>query len=270
MKLCMFSPKGMDLERGWPGRVEGDRVIQFAAQTLQSFFTGGGDAREHAEYALADVELRPPVLYPPSVRDFMAFEQHVANARKLRGAEVPQEWYEIPVFYFSNPAAIYGPEQDVPYPEGTEELDYELEVAAMIGADGAIGGFTVMNDWSARDVQRKEMRVGLGPAKGKDFATSFGPVVVTTDEFDGSAGEMIARVNGLERSRGNLRDMFWKWDALLAQSERNTRLRPGDLIGSGTVGSGCILEHGDGRWLQRGDMVELEVEGIGVLRNRIA
>jgi fumarylacetoacetate (FAA) hydrolase len=266
----MFSPKGMDLERGWPGRVEGDRVIQFAAQTLQSFFTGGGDAREHAEYALADVELRPPVLYPPSVRDFMAFEQHVANARKLRGAEVPQEWYEIPVFYFSNPAAIYGPEQDVPYPEGTEELDYELEVAAMIGADGAIGGFTVMNDWSARDVQRKEMRVGLGPAKGKDFATSFGPVVVTTDEFDGSAGEMIARVNGLERSRGNLRDMFWKWDALLAQSERNTRLRPGDLIGSGTVGSGCILEHGDGRWLQRGDMVELEVEGIGVLRNRIA
>jgi fumarylacetoacetate (FAA) hydrolase len=260
----------MDLERGWPGRVEGDRVIQFAAQTLQSFFTGGGDAREHAEYALADVELRPPVLYPPSVRDFMAFEEHVANARKLRGAEVPQEWYEIPVFYFSNPAAIYGPDQDIPYPEGTEELDYELEVAAMIGADGAIGGFTVMNDWSARDVQRKEMRVGLGPAKGKDFATSFGPVVVTTDEFDGSAGEMIARVNGEERSRGNLRDMFWKWDALLAQSVRNTRLRPGDLIGSGTVGSGCILEQGDGRWLQRGDVVELEVDGIGVLRNRIA
>jgi 2-keto-4-pentenoate hydratase/2-oxohepta-3-ene-1,7-dioic acid hydratase in catechol pathway len=259
----------MDLERGWPGRVEGDRVIQLAAQTLQSFFTGGGDAREHAEYALADVELRPPVLYPPSVRDFMAFEEHVANARKLRGSEVPPEWYEIPVFYFSNPAAIYGPEQDVPYPEGTEELDYELEVAAMIGADGTIGGFTVMNDWSARDVQRKEMRVGLGPAKGKDFATSFGPVVVTTDEFDGSAGEMIARVNGEERSRGNLRDMFWKWDVLLAQAARNALLRPGDLIGSGTVGGGCILEHGDSRWLQRGDVCELEVEGIGVLRNRI-
>jgi fumarylacetoacetate (FAA) hydrolase len=260
----------MDLKRGWPGRVEGDRVIQLAAQTLQSFFSAGGDAREHAEYPLADVELRPPVLHPPSVRDFMAFEEHVANARKLRGAEVPQEWYEIPAFYFSNPAAIYGPEQDVPYPEGTEELDYELEVAAMIGGDGAIGGFTVMNDWSARDVQRKEMRIGLGPAKGKDFATSFGPVVVTTDEFDGSAGEMIARVNGEERSRGNLRDMFWKWDALLAQASRNTVLRPGDMIGSGTVGSGCILEHGDGRWLQRGDVVELEVEGIGVLRNRIA
>ena len=269
MKLCMFSPKGRDLWRGWPGRVEGDRVIQLAAQTLQSFFTGGGEAREHAEYALADVELRPPVLQPPSVRDFMAFEQHVANARKLRGADVPAEWYELPVFYFSNPSAIYGPDQDVPYPEGTSELDYELEVAAMIGADGEIAGFTVMNDWSARDVQRQEMRVGLGPAKGKDFATSFGPYVVTVDEFDGSAGEMVARVNGEERSRGNLRDMHWKWDQLLEQAARNTTLRPGDLIGSGTVGSGCILEHGDERWLKRGDVVELEVEGLGVLRNKI-
>ncbi|HEY2327228.1 MAG TPA: fumarylacetoacetate hydrolase family protein [Gaiellaceae bacterium] len=265
----MFSPKGSDLWRGWPGRIEGDKVIQLAAQTLQSFFTGGGDAREHAEFALVDVDLRAPVAQPPSVRDFMAFEQHVANARKLRGAEVPAEWYEIPVFYFSNPAAIYGPEQDVPYPDGTAELDYELEVAAMIGADGAIGGFTVMNDWSARDVQRQEMRVGLGPAKGKDFATSFGPCVVTMDEFDGTSGEMVARVNGEERSRGNLRDMHWKWDALVEQAARNTTLRPGDLIGSGTVGTGCILEHGDGRWLQRGDVVELEVEGIGVLRNRI-
>src|SRR5436190_832977 len=166
----MFTPMELALERGWPGRIEGDRVIQLAAQTLQSFFTGGGNAREHADYALADVVLRPPVLYPTAVRDFMAFEQHVANARKLRGSEVPKEWYEIPVFYFSNPAAMFGPDDTVPYPEGTDELDYELEVAAVIGADGQIGGFTIMNDWSARDLQRKEMRVGLGPAKGKDFA----------------------------------------------------------------------------------------------------
>jgi fumarylacetoacetate (FAA) hydrolase len=199
----------------------------------------------------------------------MAFEQHVANARKLRGAEVPKEWYEMPVFYFSNPAAIFGPDEHVPYPEGTEELDYELECAAVIGAEGKIGGFTVLNDWSARDVQRAEMRVGLGPAKGKDFATSIGPVVVTPDEFDGTEGEMIARVNGEERSRGNLRDMYHHWDALLAQAARNTTLRPGDIIGSGTVGSGCILEHGDGRWLQRGDVVELEIEGVGVLRNAV-
>ena len=119
VKLCMFTPRELALERGWPGRIEGDRVIQLAAQTLQSFFTGGGEAREHAEYALADVELRPPVLYPPAVRDFMAFEEHVANARRLRGGEVPKEWYEVPVFYFSNPSAIYGQDATVPYPDGT-------------------------------------------------------------------------------------------------------------------------------------------------------
>jgi fumarylacetoacetate (FAA) hydrolase len=265
----MFTPRDLDLERGWPGRVEGDVVIQLAAQTLQAFFAGGGSAREHAEYPLADVKLRPPVLHPPAVRDFYAFEQHVKSARARRGLDMPQEWYEIPVFYFSNPAAIYGPDDDIPYPEGTHELDYELEVAAIIGGDGRIGGFTVMNDWSARDLQRAEMRVGLGPSKGKDFATSLGPFVVTPDEFDGRGGEMVARVNREERSRGNLRDMHHSWDAIVAHAARNTRLDPGDVLGSGTVGTGCILELGDERWLQPGDVVELEVEGIGVLRNAV-
>jgi len=265
----MFSPKDRDLERGWPGRIDGDRVIQLAAQTLQSFFTGGGKAREHAEYALSEVRLLPPVLHPPSVRDFYAFEEHVKTARTRRGLEVPTEWYELPVFYFSNPAAIYGPDAEVPYPEGTDELDYELEVAAVIGGDGRIAGFTVMNDWSARDIQRREMRVGLGPAKGKDFATSLGPVVVTVDEFDGSEAEMVARVNEEERSRGNLRDMHHSWEAIVQQAVRNTHLVAGDVLGSGTVGGGCILELGDGRWLRPGDVVELEVEGIGVLRNVI-
>src|SRR5438105_8058209 len=153
----MFSPKDRELDRGWPGRIDGDRVIQLAAQTLQSFFTGGWQAREHAEYPLADVHLRPPVLHPPSIRDFYAFEQHVRTTRASRGVDVPREWYEIPVFYFSNPAAVYGPDEEIPYPEGTEELDYELEVAAVIGAGERIAGFTVMNDWSARDLQRAEM-----------------------------------------------------------------------------------------------------------------
>jgi fumarylacetoacetate (FAA) hydrolase len=174
------------------------------------------------------------------------------------------------VFYFSNPAAIYGPGDEIPYPPDTKELDYELEVAAIVGADGQIGGFTIMNDWSARDLQRAEMRVGLGPAKGKDFATSLGPVLVTPDEFDGTSASMVARVNGEERSRGNLSDLFHSWEAILAHAALNTHLRPGDVLGSGTVGTGCILEHGDGRWLQRGDVVELEVEGIGILRNRVA
>ena len=266
----MFTPRDLQLERGWPGLIEGETVVQLAAQTLQSFFTGGAAARHHAEYPLGEIDFRPPVLHPPSVRDFYAFEQHVKTARASRGQEVPPEWYEIPVFYFSNPAAIYGPEDLIRKPPETNELDYELEVAAVIGADGQIGGFTIMNDWSARDLQRAEMKVGLGPAKGKDFATSLGPIVVTPDEFDGSSGAMIARVNGEERSRGNLSDLHHSWDEMVAHATRNTHLRPGDILGSGTVGTGCILEHGDGRWLQPGDVVELEVEGIGVLRNRIA
>jgi fumarylacetoacetate (FAA) hydrolase len=265
----MFTPKDRDLERGWPGRIEDDHVIQLAAQTLQAFFSGGGVAREHAAYRLDDVRLLAPVLHPPSVRDFYAFEQHVRTARARRGLDVPAEWYEQPVFYFSNPGAIYGPEDVIPYPEGTQELDYELEVAAVVGGRGEIGGFTIMNDWSARDLQRREMKVGLGPAKGKDFATTLGPVVVTVDEFDGSRAAMVARVNGEERSRGDLADMHHSWRRIVEHAARNTTLRPGDVLGSGTVGTGCILEHGDGRWLRPGDVVELEVEGIGVLRNTV-
>jgi fumarylacetoacetate (FAA) hydrolase len=266
MRFCMFTPLAHEI-RGWPGRIEGDRVIQLAAQTLVSFFTGGGQAREHAEFPLDEVRLLAPVQNPPSVRDFYAFEQHVKNARAVTGrGEVVPEWYEIPAFYFSNPAAIYGPDDEIPYPEGTEKLDYELEVAAVIGAGGEIAGFTVMNDWSARDLQRQEMAVGLGPAKGKDFATSLGPVIVTPD---GLGDVMVARVNGEERSRGHFADMYWSWEQIVEHAARNTELRPGDVIGSGTVGTGCILEHGDERWLQRGDEVELEVEGIGILRNRI-
>jgi fumarylacetoacetate (FAA) hydrolase len=269
LKLCLFSPLDREL-RGWVGAIEGDRVVHLAAQSLASFFTGGGSAREHDEYALEDVRLLAPVPRPPSVRDAYAFEAHVRNARAVAGrGEVPAEWYEVPVFYFSNPAAIYGPEDEIPYPAGTAEFDYELEVAAVIGPEGAIGGFTIMNDWSARDLQRHEMKVGLGPAKGKDFATSLGPVVVTPDELGDLRLEMVARVNGEERSRGNLGDMYHSWEAIVARAAENTQLVPGDVIGSGTVGTGCILEHGDGRWLQPGDVVELEVEGIGVLRNVI-
>jgi fumarylacetoacetate (FAA) hydrolase len=272
VRLCVFTPNARTI-RGWVGLIEGNRVVHLATQSLAAFFTGGGAAREHDEYALDDVRLLAPVPRPPSVRDFYAFEEHVRNAARVTGRPgVPAEWYEQPVFYFSNPAAIYGPEDEIPYPEGSQELDYELEVAAVIGnaADaGVIGGFTIMNDWSARDLQRQEMKVGLGPAKGKDFATSLGPVVVTPDELGDLRLEMVARVNGKERSRGNLGDMYHSWESIVARASANTRLLPGDVLGSGTVGTGCILEHGDNRWLQPGDVVELEVEGIGVLRNVI-
>ena len=283
MRLCMFSPLDRDLARGWPGRIEGDRVIQLAAQTLQAFFSGGGQAREHAEYRLDEVRLLQPVLRPPSIRDFYAFEEHVRRARELRGAgPPPAEWYEIPVFYFSNPGAVFGPEEVIPFPEGSRELDYELELAAVIGADGQIGGFTIMNDWSARDVQMKEMKVGLGPAKGKDFATSLGPWLVTPDEIEdrrierGDKGSvydlsMTARVNGVERSRGNWKDIYFTFAQMIERASADVWLHAGDVIGSGTVGTGCLLEltSGQGPWLNPGDVVELEIERLGMLRNQV-
>lgn len=209
---------------------------------------------------------------PPSIRDFFAFEEHVRNARANRGLEVPPAWYEVPVFYFSNPAAVYRDGDEVPKPADTQALDYELELACVVGADGRPDGFTVMNDWSARDLQMKEMSVGLGPSKGKDFATSLGPELVSPDELpDDLDMRAVARVNGEVRSDSRTGGMQFSWDELLAAAARNTPgLQPGDVIGSGTVGSGCILEHGDERWLQSGDVVELEIDGLGVLRNSVA
>ncbi len=245
---------------------------------------------EPAERAAHPVRILAPVGVPPSIRDFYAFEAHVATARRARGLEMQADWYELPVFYFTNPAAVLGPDDGVPVPAGTVALDYELEVAAVIGVECAdvgpddwldvVAGFTVMNDWSARDVQQREMALGLGPAKGKDFATSLGPILVTPDELeDVTTGRpraaMVARVDGEEWSRGDLGDLHFTWGDLVAAASRNTVLRPGDVLGSGTVGTGCILElaavHGAERypWLEPGRVVELEVEGIGVLRNPV-
>jgi fumarylacetoacetate (FAA) hydrolase len=231
-----------------------------------------------------------PVI-PRSFRDFYAFEAHVKNARKRRGLEMVPEWYEAPAFYFSNTAGIVGPNTPIRKPPETNELDFELEWAVVIGregrdipveeADDYVAGFTVLNDWSARDVQRREMKVGLGPAKGKDFATSIGPYLVTPDELadrvvDRSRGKrydltMTATVNGREYSCGNARDMNWTFAELIAHASRNTVLRPGELLGSGTVGTGCITEFPEGTypWLQPGDEVRLEVERLGALTNRV-
>jgi fumarylacetoacetate (FAA) hydrolase len=263
LRLCTFEVGGREA----PGRVEGERVVELGAPMLAAYLDGGGE--DLGEHALEDVRLRAPIPRPPSVRDFYAFERHVQSARAQRGLEMAPEWYQIPVFYFSNPAAVSGPEDEVSFPPESTAWDYELEAAAIVGGDGRIAGFTVLNDWSARDLQKMEMAVGLGPAKGKDFATTLGPVLVTPDELGDLRLEMVARVNGEERSRGNLGELHWSWDDLVAHAGRNTRLLPGDVLGSGTVGTGCILEHGDGRWLRPGDVVELEIEGIGVLRNPV-
>jgi 2-keto-4-pentenoate hydratase/2-oxohepta-3-ene-1,7-dioic acid hydratase in catechol pathway len=201
----------------------------------------------------------------------MAFEEHIRNARRSRAQEVPEAWYEIPVFYFSNPGAVYGDGEEIRKPPDTEKLDYELELACVIGEDGEPEGYTIMNDFSARDLQGIEMTVGLGPAKGKDFATALGPVLVSPDELPADLDlRAVARVNGEVRTDSRTGAMHHSWPELVAAAARNTPgLSQGEVIGSGTVGRGCILEHGDGRWLQPGDEVELEVEGIGILRNRI-
>jgi len=248
-----------------------------------------GAQRARAGYRPSEVTLYPPLPRPNSLRDFYAFEQHVKTANANRGREVPPEWYAMPVFYFSNHNAIYGPDETVPCPASSQALDYELEVACVIGKAGRdiapdeaeeyIFGYTILNDWSARDVQRQEMRVGLGPAKGKDFASSLGPWIVTPEELAGQhAGRpgvynlaMVARVDGVERSRGSWADLHFSFGQMIARASADAWLLPGDVIGSGTVGSGCLLEltAGQGPWLQPGSVVELEVEGLGVLRNRV-
>ena len=229
VKLCMFTPRRRYLARGWPGRIEDDHVVQLAAQTLQAFFTGGGKAREHAGYPLGDVRMRPPVLHPPSVRSF------------TRGYD----------FHFSNPASIYGPEDSIPMPLGSEELEYELGVAAIIGADEQIGGFTIVNGWLAP---------GLEGAKSKDFAMSLGPIVVTPDELGGTEAGAVARVNGEERERGEV-ELPYSWEELREYAARNTRLLSGDVLTLALIRGGPV---------RRGDTVALEVEGIGVLENTVA
>jgi fumarylacetoacetate (FAA) hydrolase len=231
-----------------------------------------------------------PVPFPvASVRDFYAFEQHVKTCRAHRGLEMLPQWYQVPVFYFSNPIAIVGDGEAVWAPHGSSALDYELELACVIGTaarelpadDSAmkcVAGFTIMNDWSARDLQRAEMAIGLGPSKSKDFATSLGPRIVPFDELrdcyrDGRLHlAMSAAVNGTLYSQGNAGAMYWTWPQILAHSSRDTELRPGDVLGSGTVGTGCILEltpEAVGGWLKPGDRVQLTIERLGTLTNRV-
>ncbi|HXF84972.1 MAG TPA: fumarylacetoacetate hydrolase family protein [Anaerolineales bacterium] len=275
-----------------PALVIEDRVYTLPFPDMYAVMeVGAQEAAKRASkdsFSIDEVKFLPP-LKPHTLRDGYAFEQHVKTANKNRGRDVPQEWYEFPVFYFTNPNAIFGHEDTIPYPSYTNALDYELEIAAIIGKAGMnikpeeaeeyIFGYTIFNDWSARDVQRKEMVVGLGPAKGKDFASSLGPLIVTREALANRATgrpgvydlEMIARVNGKEFSRGNWKDMHWSFGEIIARASDSVMLYPGDVIGSGTVGTGCLLEltRFQGPWLNEGDVIELEIEEIGILRNTV-
>lgn len=260
------------------GRLGGDAVHRLAASDMPAWLRGEGREETGERHALADVRLLAPVPEPPSVRDFFAYEGHVATGWRLRGGEIPPAWYDQPVFYFSNPASIHGPGEPVRRPAATESLDFELEIAAVLGHDGEIAGFTLFNDWSARDVQRHEMTVGLGPAKGKDFAISLGPWLVTPDELPFEDGrlrvEATVTVNGEQLTRSDAGLMHWRWEDLVAHAGRDTRLRAGDVLGSGTLNRGCLLElNAEGgaepRWLVPGDVVEIAAEGLGTLRTEI-
>lgn len=238
--------------------------------------------------ALDAVRLRSPVLRPPTVRDFIVYEEHASS----QGTRQPNEvWYRMPVFYFSNTLCIYGPDDAVPFPSTSEQFDYEMEIGAVIGRDGAdvaprdalshIAGFCIFNDWSARDVQFDEMAFGLGPAKGKDTATTLGPWLVTTDEMapylrDGRlAVKCQVRVNGEPwLTDGDASAAYYTWGEIVQRASKDSRIAAGDVIGSGTVGGGSVREairkgYEAARFLEPGDAVELEVEGIGALRNTL-
>ncbi|MFB4298845.1 fumarylacetoacetate hydrolase family protein [Actinomadura sp. NTSP31] len=277
------------------GAVEDDRVLPFPDGTdLLDVVASGSVPETGPAVPLADVRLLPPI-EPPSVRDFVAFEEHVEGVRKaVDGVSgVPDAWYDAPTFYFSNPHAMVGAHDDVPLPPGCRALDFELEVAAVIGRAGAdlspeqardhVFGYTIFNDWSARDLQSREMQVGLGPCKGKDFATTLGPWLVTADELERYRDAdgflrlgLTAEVNGEVVGRDLLSNMGWPFDDLVAYASRGARLRPGDVLGSGTCGNGGCLAELWGRGgeqkpppLKPGDTVTLTVEGIGTVSNTI-
>ncbi len=232
-------------------------------------------------YQLDEVRMLAPVPRPVSIRDCSAFLQHIMNARARGQAptELPEVFYEIPAHYRTSSTDVIGPDEPIFWPSYTEKLDYELEIALCIGKQGVnipaenaeeyVFGYTIFNDISARDIQRKEMQLMLGPAKAKSFRNSniMGPCLVTKDELDVSNLRMTARINGEVWSDGNTRDMHFTFPQLIAYLSKDDSLYPGEFIGSGTVGFGCGMELD--KWIKPGDVVELEVEGIGILRNKV-
>jgi fumarylacetoacetate (FAA) hydrolase len=293
-----------------PRRAHHERVFAAPLTTLDALLAAGlrvaelgalldgfvpAEEDDPAVLDAVGLDFGPPILRPPSLRDFYAFERHVATMWARRGGEVPEAWYRLPIFYFSNVSEIRGPGQPVWAPTGSAELDFELEICALVDApardltdedaESVIGGYTIFNDWSARDLQRDETTVRLGPAKGKDFASSIGPWLVTPDELasaraaDATAPDLamsvdVVRADGVvvPVSRGSWASAHFSFGQMLERASRDARIRPGDLLGSGTVGTGCLLEVRDetlGRYLEPGDEVVARVERLGELRTPI-
>ncbi len=261
----------------------GERAME-NARLMQEYYKNHAFAEneglngEMLVFNLKDVQLKTPLSNPNSLRDFLAFEVHTKSGFERRKEPMPQEWYELPVYYKGNHRTLIGPEEPVLWPQYTEKLDYELELACVIGKKGRnihesqaanyIAGYMILNDISARDIQGREMKCRLGPAKGKDFCSVFGPYLVTPDEVgDPRNLRMTAKINGETWSDGNSSTSHWTFEQMIAHVSMDETLYPGDIFGSGTVGNGCGLELN--RWIQPGDEIELEIEKLGVLRNTI-
>jgi 2-keto-4-pentenoate hydratase/2-oxohepta-3-ene-1,7-dioic acid hydratase in catechol pathway len=259
------------------GALEDGAVVDLGFDgDMVAFIEAGAPAGERRE--VGDMRLLAP-LRPRSLRDFLAFEGHLKGALGRLGRDIPGEWYEVPAYYKGMPDTVIGPEEEIPWPSFTERLDHELELAAVIGrrcrdvdassAADVVFGYTIWNDFSARDVQTRELPVGMGPGKAKDWDGSnvLGPCLVTADELDAGALRMSVRVNGETWGEDTSASMHWSFGDMIAYASRDQTLHPGEVFGSGTATGGSGLELD--RRLAPGDAVELEVEGIGVLRNRI-
>jgi 2-keto-4-pentenoate hydratase/2-oxohepta-3-ene-1,7-dioic acid hydratase in catechol pathway len=267
------------------GFIEGGSVSLEAAHALLHWFEARPEALQHAlkqgftlSYKLSEITWCSPLTRPNSLRDFISFEAHIKRGYEIRNKVMPPAWYDMPVYYKGNARTLIAHQAAILWPTYTQKLDYELEWACIIGQSGQnikeeeaerhIFGYAILNDWSARDIQMKEMTCRLGPAKGKDFATSLGPYIVTRDEVPHPRDlKMTAHVNGEKWSEGNTGQAHWTWAQKIAYLSQEEMLYPTDILGSGTVGGGCGYELD--RWLKIGDKVELEVAGLGVLSNTV-
>ncbi len=281
LATCRIPPDMIKFfEGGKSAHSEAEKALKHVNKRLKAEPDAHGERGEKLVHKRDQVKLLAPVPLPNSVRDTLNFEQHMKNALSALNMSIPKLWYEIPAYYSSNRGIVAGTDDPILWPKFTEKLDYELEYGIYIGKYGVnipeseaeeyIAGYTIYNDVSARDILSREMSLWTGPAKGKNFLNGhiMGPCVVTPDEIgDPYNLKMVARVNGEVWSQGNSKDMFHKFPKLIAYISQDEPLFPGDFIGSGCVPWGCCLELG--KWIKPGDMIEMEVERIGVLRNRV-
>ena len=317
MKLVTFKTKEGTVHTGWlkaGGVVEMQKADKRLPNDMLAFIDNHESyfriIKENRleelmpHYQLIDIRLMAPLTNPRSIRDYLSFEQHMLNASKTFGHSIGEAYYDIPVFYFTNHNAVFGPQDEIKRPKNETKMDFELELAVVMGKKGSdipedetddyIFGYTIFNDWTARSLQREEMTLPLGPAKGKDFANAFGPCIVTKDEFEQysctisrathpehltmpkTTGDrfdvkMSARINGETICEGNYKTAYWTFAQMIKRASDNVTLLPGDILGSGTVGWGSLIENNFSvhRPLEPGDQVELEIEGIGVLSNKV-